>query len=90
MLKWEYHLINPKADDFPSTQGFVKDSNNQWIRNGVPWGVTREVIDSEVQYEIGRDYKFFRTKFLKRKVVVYRRRRSGSVKAYIMIPRSDK
>jgi hypothetical protein len=89
--RWEYHLKDSNAATFPQSQGFKKDpeNNNQWYRNGMPWSNTKEVKEEDIPFESGRGYKLFLTKWLKKKVILYRRHGNETVKTYIMYLDAD-
>jgi len=89
--KWEYHLLNKDMPSFPETQGFKKDplNNNQWYRKGMPWVNTKEVMIADIPYEVGRGYKLFLTKWLRKKVYYYRLNRGENVKVYLMYLDAD-
>jgi len=89
--RWEYHLKDSDALNFPKTQGFKKDpnNNNQWYRKGMPWGNTKEVKENDVPFEIGKGYKLYLTRWLKKKVFFYRQEGEKTIKKYIMYYDAD-
>lgn len=89
--KWEYHLRDSDSPRFTESQGFKKDekTNNQWYRKGMPWSNTKEVKEEDVIFEMGRGYKLFLTKWLKKKVFLTRRHGEKTVKTYIMYYNAD-
>ncbi|WP_196161783.1 hypothetical protein [Reinekea sp. G2M2-21] len=89
--KWEFHLVNNDMANFPESQGFKRDpeNNNQWYRRGMPWSNTKEVMVADIPYEIGRGYKLFLTKWLRKKVYFYRLNKGEKVKVYLMYLDAD-
>lgn len=55
----------------------------------MPWCNTKEVKEEDIPFEIGRGYKLFLTRWLKKKVFLYRRNGEKTVKTYIMYYDAD-